>query len=143
MLTAWRLVAALLACTASLITAELGQYGELITPSGEVWGLKNAFEGTFKTGVSFVRHSQLKKDPVCGQFASGTRPPHFKRKMRQANSDSCWSSDLRLKRSIERTSAVSLVIKEGCKIAIIRLTAHYILFPHSRRPFSLRRTLMF
>jgi hypothetical protein len=63
-----------LACTASLAATAptLGPYGEVITPNGTVWGLKDAFNGTFKTGVSFVRHSQLWKDPVCYRSAAGS-----------------------------------------------------------------------
>jgi hypothetical protein len=58
------LIAALVSgCTAQ----QLGPYGEVLTPDGKVWGLKEAFEGTFKVGVSFVRHKQLFKDPVCAE----------------------------------------------------------------------------
>jgi hypothetical protein len=63
-------VSAIAALVYGSTAQQLGPYGEVLTPDGKVWGLKEAFEGTFKVGVSFVRHKQLFRDPVWAKSIS-------------------------------------------------------------------------
>lgn len=57
--------AATVLSVAILALSCLPSEGALLLPDGSTWGLKDAYNGTFKMGVSTFKNSLFKKDPVC------------------------------------------------------------------------------
>lgn len=58
-----RLKAAVL--TACAIGSASAIYGEVKSPDGQVFGLKDAFQNDFKIGMSFHAERLIESDPVC------------------------------------------------------------------------------
>jgi hypothetical protein len=59
-----RVAAVLLGCSLIAISPAPCE-AALTLPDGSLWGLKNAYNGTFKFGVSTHKNSIFKKEPVC------------------------------------------------------------------------------
>lgn len=57
-----RTVTVLAACAVGSASAI---YGEVKSPDGSVFGLKDAFKNDFKIGMSFNAEKLIENDPVC------------------------------------------------------------------------------